>query len=146
MEKQRVSACTPECPAGRRPSRPPPLGRQGLVRGATGAGIVLTLLALTGFQSASDTRSPDVVRVEVTGVLRTGIMAIGAETTGTMIQSGDIGWELDLGGDAALRARAKEMNGKRVTVTGTYRRKAGVEIPWREIVTVETLQPAQGTP
>ena len=111
-----------------------------------GAGAVLALLVLTGFQAAVDKGAKDVIQVEVTGTIRTGLMAIGAETTGTVIEAGGVAWELDFGGNPALQTQAKGLNGKRATVTGTYRRKAGVEIPRREIVTVTTLRPAESAP
>lgn len=79
------------------------------------------------------------VRVEVKGKLRTGIVAIGGETTGTIITAGNITWELDLGRNARLRAAAKKLNGKTVVVKGTLTRKRGVEIRERWIVTVKSL-------
>ena len=113
----------------------------------TQALILLTLAAafglLAGFGDKGDTKSPDAIKVEITGTLTTGIMAIGGETTGTIIQSGNVTWELDFGQNPQLQARAKELNGKRVVVTGTYRRGRGVEIAQREIVTVASLTPAE---
>ncbi|HOB32989.1 MAG TPA: hypothetical protein PKH32_08935 [Verrucomicrobiota bacterium] len=39
---------------------------------------------------ADQTASPDYIKVEIKGTLSTGVMAIGGETTGTIIQSGDV--------------------------------------------------------
>ncbi len=79
------------------------------------------------------------VKVEVKGKLTTGVMAIGGETTGTLIKAGNIQWELDLSKKPKLAAKAKMLNGKTVYVTGKLQRKSGVEIRQRWIVHVETL-------
>lgn len=79
------------------------------------------------------------VEVRVRGTLNHGIMAIGGETTGTIIRFGKTTWELDLRKNPALRPTAEKLNGKRVTATGVVREKAGVEIAKRTIVTVESL-------
>ena len=55
--------------------------------------------------------------VEMKGTLRTGIVAIGGETTGTIIETKEGKYELDFGTDKDLRKRAEELNGKMV-VTG----------------------------
>jgi hypothetical protein len=105
--------------------------------------LAAAFCVLAGFGDKADTRAPDTIKVEVTGTLTTGIMAIGGETTGTVIQAGNVIWELDFEQNAQLKARAKELSGKRVVVTGTYRRGRGVEIAQREIVTVTSLTSAE---
>lgn len=85
----------------------------------------------------------DEIRVEVTGTLQTGLMAIGGETTGTVISANGVTWELDLRKHPKLQALVDRLNGKKVTVRGTYERRRGVEIPQREIVTVTDLVPAK---
>ena len=84
----------------------------------------------------------DSIRVTVTGTLRTGIFAIGGETTGTTITARDITWELECGKDAAIRKTAQKLNGKQVLVQGSLERRKGVEIKERWIVTVTQLQAA----
>ncbi len=81
-------------------------------------------------------------KVEFTGKLKTGIMAIGGETTGTIIETKDGKYELQLGKNAELRAKADKLNGKQVTVTGTLVVRPGVEVKERKIVTVATLTEA----
>ena len=56
-------------------------------------------------------------KVEMKGTLRTGIVAIGGETTGTIIETKEGKYELDFGTDKDLRKKAEELNGKMV-VTG----------------------------
>jgi hypothetical protein len=80
------------------------------------------------------------ITVSVVGTLRTGIVAIGGETTGTTITAKGIRWELDFGQNAELRAAAEKLDGKQVTVSGTVERRAGVEIKERWIVTVASLK------
>ena len=78
----------------------------------------------------------------MTGTLKTGILAIGAETTGTTIKAKDITWELDFGKNEELKAEAAKHNNQQVTVTGTLERRPGVEVKERWIVTVSALKAA----
>ena len=82
----------------------------------------------------------DFVKVFIRGKLQTGIVAIGGETTGTIITSGNVTWELNLGDDKSLRQQAEELNEKPVIVTGMLTRKEGVEIRERWIVDVAELK------
>ena len=84
----------------------------------------------------------DSIRVTVTGTLRTGIFAIGGETTGATITARGITWGLEFGTSAALRKTAQKLNGKQVLVQGSLERRKGVEIKERWIVTVTQLQAA----
>ncbi|MFO1022337.1 MAG: hypothetical protein U0903_16825 [Planctomycetales bacterium] len=101
--------------------------------------LLITLCALT---MATDPRcakaeeSP--VKVECHGQLRTGIVAIGGETTGTTITFDRITWELKLP-DEDSRMLAMEHNKKPVTVTGKLRRVKGQAISVRWILDVEKL-------
>jgi len=81
----------------------------------------------------------DSVTVKVVGKLRTGLMAIGAETTGTTITANGITWELELGKQTTFRKEAQQLDGKQVIVHGRLERKQGVEIQERWIVTVTSL-------
>jgi hypothetical protein len=80
------------------------------------------------------------ITVTIVGTLKTGIVAIGAETTGATITAKGITWELDFGKNAGLAETAKKVNGQLVTITGTLDRKRGVEIKERWIVTVASLK------
>ena len=79
------------------------------------------------------------VEVKVKGKLIDGVMAIGGETTGTLIKACGVTWELDVSG-LGLKREAGKLNGKTVVVTGSVRQKAGVEIAKRTILTVKTLE------
>jgi len=81
----------------------------------------------------------DYVRVEIRGTLSTGIMAIGGETTGTLISAGNVVWELEVPPGSKLSGHLGALNGAEVVVTGSYREKRGVEVPMRHIVTVDSL-------
>ncbi len=83
------------------------------------------------------------VEVRVRGTLKRGIMAIGGETTGTIIRFGKTTWELDLGKNPALGPAAEKLDGKRVVVIGTVRTQPGVEIAERTILTVASIAPAK---
>ena len=88
----------------------------------------------------------DSIDVVVRGTLRTGIMAIGAETTGTTVTARGATWELDLGGNREWAAQAESLSGRRVVVTGSLEVRPGVERRQRWIVTVKTLAAARPRP
>ena len=80
------------------------------------------------------------VYVEVVGKVETGIMAIGGETTGTIIKAGNITFELDIKKRELVKV-AEANNGKMVVVKGQLTRKRGVERGDRWIVVVKALKP-----
>ena len=80
--------------------------------------------------------------IEFTGKLRTGIVAIGGETTGTTISANGKSYELEFRQDSKLRALARTLNGKDVVVRGTLQQKEGVEVRQRRIITVAELRAA----
>jgi hypothetical protein len=80
-----------------------------------------------------------------TGKLTTGMMAIGGETTGTVISDGKSSYELDIK-DAALKTKAQGLSGKQATVKGVLTLKAGVEIAQRRIISVESIEAAANQP
>jgi len=88
----------------------------------------------------------DSIDVVVRGTLRTGIMAIGGETTGTTVTARGATWELDLRGKPEWTARAESLSGRRVVVTGSLEVRPGVERRQRWIVTVKTLEAAGPAP
>ena len=93
--------------------------------------------------AAKKAKKPNVkesITVTILGTLRTGIVAIGGETTGTTITAKGITWELDLGKSVAMRKAAQKFNGKKVIVQGSLNRRKGVEIKERWIVTITGLQ------
>lgn len=100
------------------------------------AGVLVAAVAAGG--GAGD----DFIDVVVRGTLRTGIMAIGGETTGTTVTARGATWELDLRGKPEWTARAESLSGRRVVVTGSLEARPGVERRQRWIVTVKTLEPA----
>ncbi len=78
--------------------------------------------------------------VEMNGKLRTGIVAVGGETTGTIIETKNGTFELDFGKDKELRQKADKFNGKMVRVAGTLTVRKGVEVKERRIITVKKLE------
>lgn len=109
--------------------------------------ILFSLAGLLGILALSAVGADKGPRnVELRGKLRTGIVAIGGETTGTVIETDKGRFELDLGKDKALRAKAERLNGKVVVVKGTLTIRKGVEVAERRIVAVRTLEPAGEQP
>jgi hypothetical protein len=103
--------------------------------------IALPLLAATGFaQGKADDEGS--VQVTITGTLRTGVLAVGGETTGTTVTAKKIRFELEFGKNQALREAAEKLDGKKVVVQGSLERRTGVEVRQRLIVTVTRLQEA----
>lgn len=83
------------------------------------------------------------IKVEARGVLKTGIVAIGGETTGTILTTPSGVLELDLAKKRDLQALAEKLDGKDVIVTGNLTIRKGVEIRQRLIVTVTGLKAAE---
>jgi len=120
---------------------------------------VLFLLCLTGVATAMPPTAPPggpvppatlpattpASTIGFTGILAVGVMAIGGETTGTIISDGKTTYELDIR-DAVLKRKSEELSGKSVTVKGTLTIKRGVEITQRHILVVESLQAADTAP
>jgi hypothetical protein len=106
------------------------------------ASVAMLLAALPLVARAEDKPPEDSIQVEVVGTLETGIVAIGGETTGTIIKAANVTWELDLSSDPKLAAAAERLNMQKVVVRGAYYKKSGVEIAERHIVKVKTLSAA----
>jgi hypothetical protein len=77
-----------------------------------------------------------------TGRLKTGIMAIGGESTGVILETASGVFELDVRSNPRAREQLATLDGKQVTVTGEYRPRPGVEVKERRIVIVHTLEAA----
>ena len=82
------------------------------------------------------------ITVEIKGRLRTGVAAIGGETTGVTVAASSLTFELYFGENAELLEAAKRLNGQTVLVNGRLEGRRGIEIPLRQIVTVESLESA----
>src|SRR3712207_4704396 len=108
---------------------------------------VVWLLALASLTAQEDRdKAPQAAQgkpVALRGTLRTGIVAIGGETTGIILETKQGTFELSLGRNSRLHAVAEKLDGKRVDVTGTLRVREGVEVRQRRIITVNSLKPAQ---
>ncbi|MCS6850633.1 MAG: hypothetical protein NZ700_05630 [Gemmataceae bacterium] len=105
--------------------------------GVTRMSIVVGLLAVAGLAADKPPRN-----VQVSGILRTGVVAIGGETTGTVVETKEVTYELDFGTNRDLRRQAEALNGRQVVVTGVLRVRPGVEVPLRRIIQVTTLREA----
>jgi hypothetical protein len=111
-------------------------------------GAILALAAaflFAGVASAADkdkAKDEDsYIKIEIKGKVKTGIIAVGGETTGAMITAKDGGLELEATGD--LLKALEKLDGKDAVVTGTLTMKKGVEIPgMRLIVKVATVKAA----
>ncbi|WP_437224272.1 hypothetical protein SH661x_003560 [Planctomicrobium sp. SH661] len=79
--------------------------------------------------------------VTATGTLEPGIMAIGGETTGTLLKLPNRVYELEFRENSELQEQAEKLNGKEVTVTGPLRLVRGVERKDRWVITVDQLAP-----
>jgi hypothetical protein len=101
--------------------------------------VAVCLLALPAV--AEEKKEPK--KVELTGKLRTGIFAIGGETTGIVIETKDGSYELDLGRSKELREKADKLDSKEVTVKGALSVVKGVAVKMRKIVKVDELNEAR---
>jgi hypothetical protein len=100
----------------------------------TALGFILPLVL-----SVAGRDSDHYAKVEIKGIMQTNMAAIGGETTGVVIQAGDLSWELDLGDNKALQELAERLNGKTVLIKGTLMRIKGIERGERDVVVVESL-------
>ena len=77
------------------------------------------------------------------GILKTGIVAIGGETTGVnLVTQHDGVFELDFGQNEQLRKSSEALNGKKVIVVGDYKPRPGLEVKERRVILVKTLRAA----
>ncbi len=104
--------------------------------------ILVASLALPVVASGAEKDNEQYIKVEIRGTLETGLVAIGGETTGTIIKVGNVIWELDLGGNQVFQDLAKKLHQETALVAGTYQKIKGVEMPERHIVNVTSLKPA----
>ena len=77
---------------------------------------------------AADNSTNDYIKVEIKGTLATGMMAMGGETTGTVIRANNATLELDLKGDGKFSELATNLNKKSVIVTGTFQKVTGMAV------------------
>jgi hypothetical protein len=131
------------------------LSRRGNVRlrlastkvGGPGFGYLLLRVARKGIVTVNGTAireeedgmPAEYITVEIKGRLRTGIVAIGGETTGVTVSASNLTFELYFGENGELLKTAERLNGQTVLVSGRLEGRRGVEIPLRRIVTVESL-------
>lgn len=93
--------------------------------------------------AAEEGKKDEPKKVEMKGALEVGIVAIGGETTGTILKTKDGTFELDLAKNKELQQKAIKLNGKEVAVSGTLVIRPGVEVKERKIITVTTLEEAK---
>ena len=106
--------------------------------------LVLLILGVPAMSYAKDADPKEdigSIEVEMVGIVRTGVMAIGGESTGTTITALGFTWELDLGGNEEYAKFARQWHGKEIVVKGTVAVKQGVERGRRVIVVVKKLLP-----
>ncbi|MEZ6046487.1 MAG: hypothetical protein R3C11_13135 [Planctomycetaceae bacterium] len=91
--------------------------------------------------AAAVSNVPDSIEVKVVGTLSTGVVAIGGETTGVTITSGNITWEVDFSQAPEMGKMAQELVNSKVMLEGNLERRAGVEISSKDIVIARNLVP-----
>jgi hypothetical protein len=107
------------------------------------AAALASIVAAEPRDRAADKESNESIKVEIHGQLKTGVVAIGGETTGVTITASNLTFELDFADGPNQAAKAEDLNGRSVVVTGMLEGRKGVEIPLRYIVKVESLTAAE---
>jgi hypothetical protein len=102
----------------------------------------LVLLESSDLMASEPDAERDSIQVVIVGHLRHDVVAIGGETTGTEMIADDHTFELDLHGNQAILAKAKQLSGQRARATGRLEIRSGVERGTRYIVHVATLEAA----
>jgi hypothetical protein len=87
---------------------------------------------------AATNRDGESIDVTVRGRLKSGVVAIGAETTGVTITASGVVWDLEL--NARQLETAGNLDGRRVVVTGRLVRRDGVELRDRFVVKVRSIR------
>jgi hypothetical protein len=100
----------------------------------TAIGFILPLVL-----SAAGRDGDHYAKVEIKGIIQTDMVAIGGETTGTVIKVGDLSLDLDLGENRTLQELVERLHGKTVLIKGTLTRIKGIERGERDVVVVESL-------
>lgn len=101
--------------------------------------LVLVLTAGSLWAADPPPAAVDGILVTCHGKLRSGVMAVGGETTGTTVTfSNGVVWELKLP-DMATKRFAEQHHKDDVTVTGRLKKVSGVAIPLHWIVDVEQI-------
>jgi hypothetical protein len=104
--------------------------------------IASALLFVVGLPSAAEDKPAK--EKEYRGKLRTGLVAIGGETTGYAIETEDgKSLELDFGKSKDLARQADKLDRKMVVVQGVLEVRKGVERKTRSIIKVSSLQAAK---
>ncbi|QDU08703.1 hypothetical protein [Gimesia aquarii] len=83
-----------------------------------------TLISLKKTSNQFDSKKN---KVEVLGILQTGVVAIGGETTGVLIKANGIFWEVDPGSNIKLAKQMSLFNQKRVLVKGSLTSRQSLE-------------------
>ena len=117
------------------------------VQTAVATAVVLASMAcLTGCRGrarASGDRGPSTepARTTLTGTLQSGVAAIGGETTGWRVigDGATGGFDVDV---SNVQARAKALDGKRVTITGPMSTRNWPERGPTQVLIAETIVPA----
>lgn len=112
------------------------------VRTLLPAALLLALTWAAPQAPAGDAPADSYIRVEIKGTVRTGIVAIGGETTGTLIATKQGSFELDTK-NPKLRQALEKLDGKTAVVTGTLNFRKGVERGQRMVVTVTDVKAAK---
>ena len=106
-------------------------------------GLFVVFAVVRADERKTKEKGKEAEKVELTGKLRTGVVAIGGETTGVTLETKLDKFELEFGKDKELRQKAEKLNGKLVKVAGTLEIRKGVEVKERKIVTVTSLEEAK---
>ena len=104
--------------------------------------ILLSLaVACISFWSVAVAAQKAAKPAEWTGTLRTGVIAAGGETTGTVLTTDKGTFEIQPATDA-VRAQLKKLDRQRVKVHGTLATRPGIEVRERRIITATRVAKA----
>ena len=103
--------------------------------------LVLGLAVLVPAGWAEEKKDETYIKVEAKGMLQTGIVAIGGETTGTLLKTKAATVELDF---SKVKDKPDKFDKKTVIVTGALTFKKGVtQKGTRTIIVVATIKEAK---
>ena len=99
---------------------------------------ILSAMSIRTVESVKDKKGS--VDVTFRGKLRTGILAIGGETTGVELTDDGVTWELDLSHAKNLQQKTTDLHKTTVIAKGRLRKVKGIERPDRFVIRVSGLE------
>lgn len=109
--------------------------------------FLLSVLSVSSFELRAVERAAnkddEAATIKVVGKLSTEVVAIGGETTGTVITTDPpklVKWQVEFPKNSELKQLAEKLKGRRVSAEGTEVPRKGVEVKDLRVILVTKLE------